>query len=253
MERIVKNRGNYKFGIAGALAVLALCLTACPTESGGDDEPLPDSVISLTGDKGEMELTLGDGDIRFFDFATGAEVRDAAIKSREWDIAFWCSRQILTNSGITAAEYRSGGKGAVWHTEKTGFDQVVLEDAVRDDPVYMPYNEDIFRYAVGMTGYSERFMNVMTYLGYPNERDDPAMDGTTMNKIFRPMYLYDKRAFYEATVNMMPPDFRPTNRVYIIRHGDGEHYSKFQITKFVRDTWAKPAPTDTYRVIWENF
>jgi hypothetical protein len=242
---------TYRTILAGALAVL--CLAACPTESGGDDESLPDPVISLAGGKGEMELTLKDGDIRFFDFATGAEVRDAAVKSREWDIAIFPTRLILTNSGISAREYRSGGKGAVWHTEKTGFDQVVLEDAVRDDSVYTPYNEDVLRYALGMAGYStqyERFMNVMTYLGYPNERDNPAMDGTTVEKKFMPFYLYDKRAFYEATVGMMPPDFRPTNRVYIIRHGDGEHYSKFQITKFVRDSHAL---TDTYRVIWENF
>jgi hypothetical protein len=243
-------RRNVKF--AALIAALALLCAACPTEA-DDDDPLPDPVISLVDGRGELELTLEDGDVRFFDFTTGTEVKDAAIKSREWDMALFPTRLILTNSGVSAREYRSGGKGAVWHTEKTVFDEVVLEDAVKDDPVYGVYNEDVLRYALGMAGYSaqpDRFMNVMTYLGYPNQRDDPAMDGTTVAKMFQPFYLYDKRAYYEATIGMMPPDFRVTNRVYIIRHGDGEQYSKFQVTRFERDS---DNHTDTYKVIWENF
>jgi hypothetical protein len=239
--------------IAGAL-LCAILFSACPTEAPEEDDiVIPAPVISLAGSKGELELSLSDMEARFFDFATGVEVKDSAIKSREWDISFYGTRQVRTNSGVTAKEYRSSGKGAVWHTEKTVFDDVTLDDAVKDDPVYGKYNEDVLRYAFGMAGYSaqpERFMNVMTYVGYPNEDENPAMDGTTQERIFRPFYLYNKRAFYEATVAMMPPDFRVTNRVYIIRHGDGEHYSKFQVTKFERDSFSH---IDTYKVIWENF
>lgn len=245
---------NHRTTFMGAgLLLCALLFSACPTEADDTNTPVPDPVISLTGGRGELELVIPDGDVKFFDFADGTEVKDAAIKSRKWDIAFWASRLILTNSGVSADEYRSSGRGAVWHTEKTDFDSAALEDAVQDDPVYAPYHEDVLRYATGMAGYFnryERYMNVMTYLGYPNEAKNPAMDGATMAKRFEPMYLYDKRSFYEATVGMMPPDFRPTNRVYIIRHGDGEHYSKFQVTKFERDSGHF---VDTYKVIWENF
>jgi hypothetical protein len=234
------------------LAALALSFSGCPTEA--EEEGInPPPVISLAGGKGELELALRDGEIKFFDFATGTEITDVTIKSRDWDLAIYATRQIYTNSGITAVEYRTGGRGAVWHTEKTVFDEVVLEDAVKDDPVYTLYNTDTLRYAEGMGGFDaqpERFMNVMTYAGYPNERDNPAMDGTTMSKMFRAFYLYDKRAFYEATVGRMPPDFRVTNRVYIIQHGDGEHWSKFQVTKFERDSTRH---IDTYAVRWENF
>jgi hypothetical protein len=240
--------------IAGAL-LWALLFSACPTEAADDDDDktIPDPVITLTGGKGELELVLSDGETWFLDFATGTEVKDAGIKSREWDVLFYATRQIWTNSGVSAKDYRSGGKGAVWHTGKTNFDAVVLEDAVKDDPVYGKYNTDVRRYAYGMAGYNaqpERNMNVMTYLGYPNERDNSAMDGTTVEKMFMPFYLYDKRAFYEATVGAMPPDFRVTNRVYIIQHGDGEHWSKFQVAKFERDS---AAHKDTYKAIWENF
>jgi hypothetical protein len=248
--------------MSAGLLLCAFLFSACPTGADDDNNTVPDPVISLTGSRGELELVISDGDIKFFDFADGTEVKDAAIKSRKWDIAFWATRLILTNSGVSADEYRSSGRGAVWHTEKTDFGSATLEDAVNKDkhegdegydPDYAQYNEDVLRYATGMTGYYtryERFMNVMTYLGYPNEAKNPAMDGTTMVKRFEPMYLYNKRAFYEATVGMMPPDFRPTYRVYIIRHGDGEHYSKFQVTKFERDSFHY---IDTYKVIWENF
>jgi hypothetical protein len=230
----------------------ALLFSACPTEAEDDDAvPPPDSEVSFAGGKGELELVISDGGLYCLDFADGAEVKSS--RSPDWDIVFYPTRQIWTNSGYTADQLRSRGKGAVWHTEKTDFAAVVLEDAVKDDPVYGKYNTDVLRYATGMAGYNfqpERNMNVMTYLGYPNERDNSLMDGTTVAKRFMPFYLYDKRAFYEATVGQMPPDFRVTNRVYIIRHGDGEHYSKFQVTKFVRNS---SDLTDTYRVIWENF
>jgi hypothetical protein len=248
MEKLKK---SYCSGIAGLVAFLALFLSGCPLEPDDEEKKTPPPVITLTDGRGELELTLGDGKAKFFDLATGKEVADP--KSQEWDISFYATRQIRTNSGVTTREYRGRGQGAVWHTEKTEFEAVVLEDAVKDDPVYTVYNEDVLRYAIGMAGYSvqpDRFMNVMTYLGYPNEDENPTEDGTTQEKIFKPFYLYNKRAFYEATIGKMPPDFRVTNRVYIIRHSDGEHYSKFQVTKFERDSFAY---IDTYAVRWENF
>jgi hypothetical protein len=246
LERIVKKLFLY-IGIAGLWALL---FSACPTEAEEEESSIPDPVISLTGGKGELELIRPDGEIYLLDFATGTEVKSR--RSPDWDIAFYPTRQIWTNSGYTAEQERSRGDGAVWHTEKTDFEAVTLEDAVKDDPVYGKYNTDVLRYAFGMAGYDfqpERNMNVMTYLGYPNERDNPLQDGTTAANLFQPFYLYDKRAYYEATVGKMPPDFRVTNRVYIIRHGDGVHHSKFQVTKFERDSQDY---IDTYGVRWEN-
>jgi hypothetical protein len=237
--------------LAAGAVLWALVFSACPTEAAEETVTTPDPVITLTGGKGELELVISDGGLYCLDFAAGAEVTSS--KSPDWDVAFYPTRQILTNSGYTAVEYRTGGKGSIWHTEKIEFDDVVLGDAVKDDPVYGKYNKDVLRYALGMAGYNsklERNMNVMTYAGYPNEDDPPHHDGTTAEKKFMPFYLYNKRAFYEATVGAMPPDFRVTNRVYIIQHGDGEHWSKFQVTKFERDS---NAHTDTYKVIWENF
>jgi hypothetical protein len=243
---------NMKYLWAGALALLVLA--GCPTEAAEEeeDDTTPPPVVSFEGGKGELELTLADGDLYCLDFATGERITNS--RSPDWDIAFMATRQAWTNSGITAETYHSRGKGAVWHTESTDFDSVTLEDAVKDDPVYGKYNVDVLRYAEGMAGYSnqaERNMNVMTYHGYPNEDKDPNQDGTTYAKRFLPMYQYNKRGFYEASVGRMPPDFRPTKRVYIIRHGDGEHHSKVQVYKFVRNTVALGF-IDFYGVRWEN-
>jgi hypothetical protein len=245
----VKKLFVYRYVPSIIAGLCALLLSACPLEDDGNN-PAPPPKVSFAGGAGELELTLAEGRLYCLDFATGTEV--ASSRSPDWDFAFYPTRQLLTNSGYTAEQYHSRGQGAVWHTEKTGFDSVVLEDAVKDDPVYGKYNADLLRYAFGMAGYSaqpERNMNVMTYLGYPNEDADPSQDGTVLAKQFQPFYLYNKRAYYEATVGMMPPDFRVTNRVYIIRHGDGTHHSKFQVTKFSRDS---EAHTDTYAIRWEN-
>jgi hypothetical protein len=253
---IKKLKTSCRPGIAGLIVLLALSLSGCPHEPDEEEKKTPPPVIALADGRGELELTLADGEEKFFDLATGKEIANS--RSQDWDISFYATRQIRTNSGVTTREHRGRGQGAVWHTEKTDFEAAVLADAVKDDPVYAAYNEDVLRYAVGMAGTNsqpDRFMNVMTYLGYPNEDKNPSEDGTTQAKIFQPFYLYNKRAFYEATVGTMPPDFRVTNRVYIIRHGDGAHHSKFQVTKFVRnhDNDLLGPGSDTYKVIWENF
>jgi hypothetical protein len=249
-------------------ALFALLLGACPMEDSGDDgeEPEPPT-ITFTGGKGELELRAIDAEPRFFSLSTGKEITaQEDIESTTWDICFFATRMLLTNSGKTAGDYFSGGKGGVWHTNQTDFEEVTgKDDAVTGpDPLdgrdYGEYNQDVQRYAHSMSVASARFernMNVMTFVGYDNDVVSNA--GKSAANPFSQNYLYDKRAFYANTfspsgVMTMPPNFYVTSQVYIIRHGDGEHHSKFQVTKFERnyDNGYFQLNSDTYAVRWEN-
>ena len=95
----------------------------------------------------------------------------------------------------------------------------------------------------------ERFMNVMTYAGYPNEDKDPLTGRHHGGQNVPALLPLQQAGLLRSHGGGHAPDFRVTNRVYIIRHGDGEHNSKFQVTKFERDSYAH---TDTYGVRWEN-
>jgi hypothetical protein len=94
----------------------------------------------------------------------------------------------------------------------------------------------------------------MTYAGYPDENTD---DGLTQDTAFAgPLvnYDYNKKQYY---INpplpngglRMPPDFKATKQVYIIRHGNGAEYSKLQISQFYRDL---NKLTDNYTVSWKK-
>jgi hypothetical protein len=243
--------------------LFALFLGACPMEGEDDENKEPD--ITFSGGQGEMELEGKDGKPRFFSLSTGTEITaQEDIESAAWDIAFYPTRMILTNSGYTAGPlYFSGGKGGVWHTNQTDFDAVTGKDdrVIGPDPLdgrdYGEYNQDVLRYARGMAGSNmqqERYMNVMTFVGYQNEN---LVDGKSLGNTFNTYYKYDKKAFYANTFRdpdnymtfVMPPLFYVTNQVYIILHGDGEHYSKFQVYKFVRYSYEEK---DVYGVRWEN-
>jgi hypothetical protein len=240
-----------------SLLFIVLLLGGCPMESEDDENKRKEADINFSDGRGELELEARDGEPRFFSLSTGREITaQADIESQAWDIAFYATRIIWTNSGVSAGDNFSGGKGGVWHTNQTDFDAVAgREAAVTGDPVYAPYHEDVRRYAHGMAGSGmrlERNMNVMTFLGFDNESEEGA--GKTAEKPFTVYYNYDKKAFYANTFDAkgmmtMPPRFYVTNQVYIIRHGDGEHYSKFQVTKFIRNY---TADLDTYAVRWEN-
>jgi hypothetical protein len=252
-------------------ALFALLLGACPLEDSDDagEEPEPPT-ITFTGGKGELELRALDAEPRFFSLSTGKEITaQEDIESTAWDICFFATRMLLTNSGKTAGDYFSGGKGGVWHTNQTDFEEVTgKDDAVTGpDPLdgrdYGEYNQDVLRYAVSMAVASlryERSMNVMTFIGYDNDSVPNA--GMSAANPFGGLFRYNKKAFYsnyyeDANGNLllvMPPNFYVTNQVYIIRHGDGEHHSKFQVTKFERnyENGLFNFNSDTYAVRWEN-
>jgi hypothetical protein len=261
--------------------LFALFLTACPMEDNNENntEQEQEEEEQITGGfadgKGEKELYyVPDGNIYFLSLSTGEIITAEAGKEQEheayetiespgWDLAFYPARQIWTNSGVTAGGYFTGGNGGVWHTNQTDFDAVTGKDAriIGVDPVdnvdYSDYHEDVFRYAIGMAGSNmrpERHMNVMTYLGWSIEDNGR---GKTASNYFQSDYMYNRRAFYANTfdapgVMTMPPRFYVTNQVYIIRHGDGVHYSKFQVTKYIRYYEGTAGYADTYGFRWEN-
>jgi hypothetical protein len=233
--------------------------TACPTEVPDDTEQeieIPEDELTEEGNVKTLKLSVSHGAVKFYSLTTGQEITGDAIASRAWDIAFKETRTIWTNSGATAGEYKSGGQGAVWHTNKKNFEAAALKDAVKNNPTYTPFNTDTIRWAPDMEDYKKRFMNVMTYLGYGNEKAEGA--GTSYeNPYSTPMYT--KRGFYSMPSMAF---FEPTRYVYIIQHGDGEHYSKIQVKSFIRALETDPndvaagqtaVGTDSFEVLIENY
>jgi hypothetical protein len=215
---------------------------------GGEEKQLPG-----------VSLSTGNTETKYFSLSTGEEVTGGDINTDKWDIAFRRTRLILTNSGDTAAALNSGGKGAVWYTDKTVLSEVVFGDQVvnpeGDFAILKDYTTDKVRYTrIDMQGPntgtpSALTLNVMSYVGYRNEataagtQDDPFTSTDQAN----PMpYLYNKKEYYASSG--MPPVMSGTGQVYIIRHGDGARYSKIQITY----EYAQ-ATGDTWGVTYQNF
>jgi hypothetical protein len=61
---------------AGAL-LCALSFSACPAEAEDEGDTNPPPAVSLAGGRGELELTLNNGELYYLDFATGTEVTGA--------------------------------------------------------------------------------------------------------------------------------------------------------------------------------
>jgi hypothetical protein len=190
----------------------------------------------------------------YYSLSTGEQITSpAGIASDVWDIAFTRSatvwRMIMTNSGDTAADLGSPGNGGVWYTEKFELDNVGMDDRV-DPPegILAPYATDQKRWVDVMGSVRVLNLNVMTFVGYENEN---AVDGSSGTPFAgtpeHPMpYLYNKKQFYKSPGGM-PPGFISTGRVYIIKHGDGTHYSKIQI-------YYEPGDgKDVYSVQYLNF
>jgi hypothetical protein len=191
-----------------------------------------------------IEVSAGTGPV-YYSLATGRQVADPA--SRDWDIGFERPRLIYTNSGETAAALGSGGRGGVWHTEKTDFAGVSQADVVENDPLYGPYNTDTLRWNEGamLRPASSRRINVMTFAGYTNEAK---RDGKTRQTAFSASFSYNKRQFYAA--RGMPPSYTLTGRVYIVRHGDGRGTSKVQIRVYESQN---RGDIDRYTLFYQNF
>jgi hypothetical protein len=191
-----------------------------------------------------VEVSGGTGPV-YYSLRTGQQVADPA--SQDWDIGFERPRLIYTNSGETATALGSGGRGGVWHTEKTDFNSVSSVDAVRTDPLYGPYNTDTVRWIEGamLKPVSSRRINIMTFTGYNNEEKK---DGKTKAAALSASFSYNKKQFYSA--RGMPPSYTLTGRVYIIRHGDGGGESRLQIRAYESHS---RGDADRYVITWQNF
>jgi hypothetical protein len=212
------------------LAPTSLCFTACPVEMPEEE-----------GFTVKLRI-YGDDGTKYYSLSTGEEITGAAIAGKNWDIALEAhdsSFFVLTNSGVSAERAGSGGSGAVWYTEEFDFDRAGLNDRVTDNLGHLAdYTSDQKRYAMVMSSAAEEYLNVMTYLGYP-ESDKPESNGLTMETHFKRKepdssgmasyvpYLFDQKQFF--SMRGMPPNYTPTYRVYIVRHGSGADYSKIQV------------------------
>jgi hypothetical protein len=219
------------------LGVLLFMGTGSAGNRAGAAEPR-ELTIAVSGGAG------GTGTV-YYSLRTGQQVADPA--SQDWDIAFERPRLIYTNSGETAAALGSGGRGGVWHTERTDFAGVIPADAVKNDSRLGPYNTDVLRWIEGamFKPTASRRLNVMTFTGYRNEEKK---DGRTEAAALSSSFSYDKKQFYSA--RGMPPSYTLTNRVYVIRHGDGAAESKLQIRAYESQS---RGDTDRYTIIWQNF
>jgi hypothetical protein len=231
---------NRYFFAALALACAIPLFLGCPAE---ENEP------NLGGELKDLPaVSLGSNEtnpVRYFSLSTGEEVTGADIQSDKWDIAFTRTRLIYTNSGDTATALGSGGKGGVWYTDKGVLSEVSSDDKVgEDDPILKNYLTDKTRYIKGMGAAAATRINVMSYVGYDNEADK---NGLTAENCFEG-YSYNKKQYYKSIAGQMGQySSAGIEQVYIIRHGDGEHYSKIKIDYEYKDS------KDNWAVSYQNF
>ncbi|MDR2483767.1 MAG: HmuY family protein [Treponema sp.] len=217
----------FLFAAGFALAVLAGCDTDEPDE--------------WTPKEGELKVTVDtETGPKYFSLSSGKEITDlSVIASKDWDIGFQRTRTILTNSGDTASVLGSGGQGGVWYTESADFDAAVQDDAVMTgDILDNAYNTDQLKYIYSMSRTTLNTLNVINFAGYGSGTGTEADPFKT--------FQYDKRQFYKGGGGSGYP---VTNVVYIIKHGDGSHYSKIQVTEY---EYNGSGPSDTFVVRYEN-
>jgi hypothetical protein len=225
---------KYKKFVVPALSVLCILVFGC--ENGTTDIP-PDTLDAVQVQEGET---------RYYSLSTGERIPEEDKNTTDWDIAFTRQRLVLTNSGATAEAAVSGGQGGVWYSGKTIFDSVTIADKGDDGD---DFSSDTALYV--WTGMSldeptaRTPLNVMTYVGYscgdgstssfgkwdPETKFDGDLSyDYTGYPADGPLsgYTYEANQYYENTGGM-PPVFRVTNKVYIIRHADGISHSKIQI------------------------
>jgi hypothetical protein len=206
----------------------------------GNRESEPVGPVAAAG--GSFSYTLNNT-IKYISLSRGAELSASKRGTNEWDLALEVIGQdgfcyLYTNSGETAEAFGTTGQGGVWFTNKTDFDSVTLADRVTDytgdNAPYADcavYETDVTRYQMGMSTIPARRMNIMTYYGYATGdglTEATAFGWSTPGPPSYPFYEFNKKAF-GAVTGGMPPPWYATRQVYIIRHADGESYSKFQV------------------------
>jgi hypothetical protein len=188
------------------------------------------------GTEGTITVTVKEDEKFYYSLVTGKEVSGDAINTPDWDIGFQRPRTILTNSGTTAAALKSGGDGHVWYTETIDFDGAAEGDAVKEGDL-REYFVDASRWLYSMSTKQNMTYNVINFAGYNTG------SGTEQDP-FKTL-LYDQKQFYEGKGSSNYP---VTNVVYIVRHGDGVHFSKIQVSNY---EYANKS--DTYVIKYKTF
>jgi hypothetical protein len=190
---------------------LAALFAGCPTEAEPDYGT--EAVVTAVENAGPV----------YFSFAQGETVDPTGAAGDGWDLAFSYTRMIHTNSGDTADALGSGGKGGVWAAGTTDL-SAGISPAGAD--FSLPFATDSSRWtspAAEMGTPVLNQLNVISYVGYGSgaglSEEDPLTD-----------YQYNARQYYSANLSTMPPVYSVTRQVYIVKHGDGENYSKMHIT-----------------------
>jgi hypothetical protein len=211
-----------------------LLSAGCPTEP--DESPVED-LGSL-----DDPVTVLAGEPRYFSLSGGKEILDP--KNGDWDIAFDQNRLIYTNSGDTAADLESGGRGGVWCTGATDFDSV---NSAGGADFSLPFTTDTRRYtnpAAEMGAPVQNRLNVITYIGYGSGTGETPETALTD-------YQYDRQQFYIADLSTMPPTYNLTNFVYIVKHGNGTAHSKVQIS-YMQSITSTSGNKRIYKVKYAN-
>jgi hypothetical protein len=196
-------------GLLGLLGLAALCLSGCPAE------PEPEgygreAVITAVENSGPVYFSFGQG-------KTVAEVADDG-----WDLAFSYTRMIHTNSGDTAAELGSGGKGGVWAVPNATALNVAVSPADADFSLPLATDKSYWTSPAAEMGSPVlNRLNVISYVGYGSGDGSEAAPLTD--------YRYNAQAYYSADLSTMPPIYSVTQQVYLVRHGDGERHTKMHI------------------------
>jgi hypothetical protein len=231
------------------LLCAALFFAGCSTDPEDEEPNYGGEEKTLPG----ISLATADG-VKYYSLSTGTEVTGADINTNKWDIAFSRTRLIYTNSGASA---KGGGNGGVWHTEKTDLGAVSYGEQKEFKVGDVSHNVDVAEYlytGMGPAPTAKTNLNVMSYVGYGvGDGSTNDITGYTISSgdysnypANGPLsdYEYDQHQYYDS-VGMGV--FEDTNEVYIIRHGDGTHYSKIQIV------YEYANPMDQWLVTYQNF
>jgi len=174
--------------------------------------------------------------------STGNEVADSA--SNTWDIAFnSATGGILTNGGVTATSLASNGQGGVYYSGSVDFDSVSSYDVSKFANAFATDTTAYVSTDMGSGPVTSTLvLNQMTKLDYDGgtgTSGDPYTNSGDAAVYSGPAYYA-----YDPTTH----GISVSSEVYIVRHGDGSHYSKLQVTSMTGST------ADRTRVIkYANF
>jgi len=160
----------------------------------------------------------------------------------DWDIMITGQKEILTNSGVTATDLSSGGKGGVVFSGKTDINQDI--GTVETATLFSsdPHKGFDYTYWEKSTADAEAKIATSNAISFPGYSSDNGRDGSTEEKAW--IFGTEKNPL-NADVNFslghayakwerMDPKYSDfTNNVYIIRSGDGASYYTLQIADVV--------------------